>query len=101
MFKDLNKFVHNLTLRRHYNMKVNKVSTVKADPSADNHPILNTSTDQQAIQDLCELWTFHEDDDIITRSLHSHSSPPIVHTSFRPKSIFNPTQSKGPYLDIF
>lgn len=60
-------------------MKTNKVSTVEADPSADNHLIINTFTDQQAIRDLCELWNVHENDDIIAWSQHSFISAHCTH----------------------
>lgn len=63
--------------------------------------ILDTSADQQAIQDLCDLRNVDEEDDLIVWSQYSQSSPSIAHTSFRPKSIFYPTQSKGPYLSTF
>lgn len=32
---------------------------------------------------------------------HLQTSPPVVHTSLKPKSSFYPTQSKGPYLEAF
>lgn len=38
---------------------------------------------------------------MVVWSQYSQSTPSISHTSFSPKSIFNPTQSKGPYLSTF
>lgn len=29
------------------------------------------------------------------------TSPPVKHTNFQPKSIFNPTHAKGPYVQSF
>lgn len=84
MFKDFNKFICNLTLKRHYNMKANKTSI--QDFSDDQYCPLDTPADRQAIQDLCELWNADEDDDLIAWSQYSHSSP-SVHTTFRPNSV--------------
>ncbi|PIO40266.1 hypothetical protein AB205_0075360, partial [Aquarana catesbeiana] len=62
---------------------------------------MDNSVDQQAILDLCELWNINEDDDLVAWSQYSQPTVPIQHTSFRPKSVFNPTQSKGPFLTTF
>lgn len=32
---------------------------------------------------------------------HTATSPPIIHTTLKPKSIFYPSQAKGPYIESF
>lgn len=46
-------------------MKASKTSIQDSNPPDDQYLPLDTSADQQAIQDLCELWNADEDRDII------------------------------------
>lgn len=55
----------------------------------------------RALDQLEDLYT--EDLDDFAESLTQHLSPssPIQHTKFRPKSIFDPTFTKSPYVQCF
>ena len=50
------------------------------------------------LQILEELWI---EGNVESQTFRPYLDPDIVHTNFRPQSVFNPTQSKGPYIETF
>lgn len=48
-----------------------------------------------------ELWEDYDDMNKILESQQLAYSSPIKHTSFKLKSVFNPTHNKGPYIEYF
>lgn len=59
----------------------------------------------QFLLDTCSIDTLDtsifDEDPLSLFTQHSANSYPIVHTSFRPRSIFNPSHAKCPYLESF
>lgn len=106
LFKDLNRYIRNLTLKRFFQIK-----NAKSIPQLDNlEPILTSESpvelkefdfDIEMIEMLEQL--FHDDSytglDLYTQ--HPHTYPPVIYCTLKPKSIFYPYQSKGPYLTTF
>lgn len=97
--KDLNRYIHNLTLKKFFHIKQNKPIPDCVDPFL---PIPSPSSFEydgdiiDALESLAE-----EDGSLSPFTQYLATSPPIAHSSFRPKSIFYPAQSKGPYLKSF
>lgn len=80
LFKDLNKFIRDLTVQRFYSIQATK-NLLSIDPHGS-------------------IIVNHYDDlDWLTQ--HCPTSPPITHSNLRPTSVFNPTYCKGPYLQTF
>lgn len=64
--------------------------------------MLDESDNVSEIYDLDDLDIPYTEDDL-SKLLTQHliTSPPIIHSGLKPKSIFFPTQSKGPYIESF
>lgn len=99
LFKDLNRYIRNLTLKRFFLAKQNKPNTNTIDlPSVIPSPDLFEYDGD--IIDALESLTGEEDTlNLLTQ--HLATSPPISYSSLKPKSVFYPAQSKGPYLESF
>lgn len=105
LFKDLNKFIRNLTLKKFFHIQSNKITEPPISPSP-------TPTDINLEESVDSPFSVHndeinvEDPDSIDSiyelfTQHLQTSPPVAHTSLKPKSSFYPTKSKGPYLEAF
>lgn len=80
--------------------KINPVQNVDSSSSAlPNWPPDVFESDGDII-DMLESMA-EEDDKLTLFTQHLATSPPKVHSSFKPKSVFYPAQSKGPYLESF
>lgn len=101
LFKELNKFIRD---QRYYNIQTSKhTSTSDVTNQASfvtDHDSLD-KTDQLALAQLEELYAENFNADLEWLTQHGPTSPPVRYTSLRPKSIFNPTHNKGPYLQTF
>lgn len=105
---DLNKFIHKLTVKRFFNIQTNKEKFIDSQDSTDNttpRSTLENDPDDPCLAILEELYNV-DDEEASVPDTHFFSqyfcdSPPIKHTLFRPKSIFNPTPTKGPYVQSF
>lgn len=108
LFIDLNRFIRNLTVKRFFQMKIEKNNdnkiieeTLDSDHTPDPEDLNSTPSDLTALLHLEQLYT--EDEDLYVEFLSQHlpTSPPVSHTSLHPPSIFNPTSSKGSYIHTF
>lgn len=111
LFKDLNKFIRDLTLKRFYNIKAAKdASIISIDTTSPSSAYSNILDEKIALDILEELY--HEgtgpflnpdnpESDALLYTQHLNCSPAVKHTNFRPLSNFYPTQSKGPCLETF
>lgn len=102
LFKDLNKFIRDLTVQRYFSIQSSKQvsDNTYQTPHPTDHDILD-ETDQPALAQLEELYAENFNADLEWLTQHCPTSPPVRHTTLRPKSIFNPTNNKGPYLQTF
>lgn len=102
LFKDLNRYIRNLTLKRYFQAKSHKPTADNVDPSSS--ALFNSFPDvfdyDGDIIDMLESHT-EEDNMLMLLTQHLATSPPIAHSSLKPKSVFYPAQSKGPYLKSF
>lgn len=94
LFKDLNHYIRNLTLKRHFHIKQEKdnkniitCSSLSSNPDPSESSTNSTDSDEE---DLQRFYT-----------QHPATSPPIIRSSLRPKSVFFQTHSKGPYIESF
>lgn len=111
LFKDLNCYIRNLTLQRHYNIQKTKdsltptqqVNITSSHPSPED--VDNTSDiydyDCSEITHTTDDYPCTENDLFRLLTQHLATSPPIIHSDLKPKSIFFPTRSKGPYIESF
>lgn len=60
-----------------------------------------TFPDDMALACLEELYNDDNEDYFTYLTQHMPTSPPVKHTKFQSKSIFNPTHAKGPYVHSF
>lgn len=106
LFKDLNRYVRILTLQRFYQLKnaKNASNTDISDPVVipeSSSQEYEFDYDVEMIEMLEHLY--HDDSyaglDLFTQ--HLHTSPPVIPSGLKQKSIFYPYQSKGPYLTTF
>lgn len=95
LFKDLNKFIRTLTLRRHYSQEtgLDLDAPVPSSTSDVTQPI-----DEDILSILQDLWLEGNSDVPLSGLL---LDPEISHTNLKPVSTFNPTQSKGPYIETY
>lgn len=104
LFKDLNKFIRDLTVQRYFNIQSSKQAPmsdiVNSVPCSTDLDSLDES-DRPALDLLEGLYAENYNADLEWLSQHGSTSPPVKHTSLCPKSIFNPTSNKGPYLQTF
>lgn len=105
LFLDLNRFIRNITVKRYFNIQASKNSNSN---DTDNSIIPSESStamidplEFNALEDLEDLYTEDLDDYFEALTQHQSTSPPIRHTKFKPKSIFNPTFAKGPSVQSF
>lgn len=104
LFKDLHLFIRNLTLKRHYNIKTLKATDSNIHPSPVepiSHSETSDSPELSILKELYNMESEDEDEDLFLLTQHLPTSPPVQHSKFRPKSVFNPTHSNGPYLNTF
>lgn len=104
LFKDLNTFIHDLTVKRFYSIKSAKDKsttdeTINLKPI--QYPLLDDFSDQPILSHFKELFAKSHYDDIDWLTQHCPTFPPIQHTQLYPKSAFNPIHKKGPYLQTF
>lgn len=98
-------FIRNLTLKlkRYYSIKAQKsVDSVTHSSSVESTLSSGTSDSLELniLKDLYNLESDYEDEDMLLTQ-HLSTSPPVQHSKFRPKSVFNPTHAKGPYRQTF
>lgn len=97
MFKDLNKLICNVTLKRYYSIKANKTPV---DIDVASVPFWTHLLRNRLFRIFVncgtsmKMMTWLPGSNILIR-------PPILHTTFIPKSVFNPIHAKGPYLETF
>lgn len=97
-------FIRNLTLKRYYNIKLQKVTDSLMYPITTDSTLTtgtNNSPDLDIPKDLYSIESDDEDEDLVLLTQHLSTSPPGQYSNFRPKSVFNPTHVKGPYLQAF
>lgn len=121
LFKDLNKFVRCLTLKRLYNIQSTKHN--HKHPQANFIPVVSpcddtvTHSDSGCLALLGELYAHNTESssqlnipsfpfegsetDQILYTQHLMTSPPIKNMNFRPTSVFYSTHSKGSCIDAF
>lgn len=98
LFKDLNKCICSLTLKRHYaKLCIPKIPNGNLTSEVTNDKVTPHSQDE-ILQVLEDLWA---EGNIESQTQCPFLEPDIEHTSFKPPSIFNPTQSKGPHIETF
>lgn len=99
LFKDLNKFIRNLTVKRFYAKdQIDSSNPMTSGIVATNTDSAEDLIQQDALVTLMELW----DDgspDIIPCDIYD--IPDVVHTGFRPKSTFFPSACKGPDVETY
>lgn len=98
--KNLNRSIHNLTLKRYYSIQSSKTTSKSPDLSLCDTEIL-TDFDPIGQRLLEELYISNENEVLALFPQHSSTSRPVQHTQFKPKSVFNPVHAKGPYLQTF
>lgn len=107
LFVDLNRFSRNLTVMRFYNIQAAKKGTTNIDtnsPSSSYDDDIEETTilsDDIALAYLEELYNNDNEDYASYLTQHMPTSPAVKHTNFHPKSIFNPTYAKGPFVQSF
>lgn len=111
LFLDLNRFIKNITVKGYFNIEASKNIASKNTTSPNKIDLNTTSStfssirmDQlelNALADLEDLYTGDLDNYVELLRQHLPTSPPIQHTTFKPKSIFNPTFAKGPFIHSF
>lgn len=106
LFKDLNKYIRHLTLKRFYEIQKPKhTETV-------SYPLFGALSMSQAEPiefsfetDIMDQLGEHNLDSTLSNldlyTQHLSTSPPVQHSSPRPKSVFYPHQSKGPHITTF
>lgn len=92
LFKDLNRFIRTLTLRRHF--------SIETGPDLRAPVPLNSTqpADENALSLLQDLWLESNMDEQYSLL---PLDPEILHTDLKPKSKFNPIHSKGPYIETY
>ncbi|PIO39511.1 hypothetical protein AB205_0069860 [Aquarana catesbeiana] len=114
LFLDLNRFIRNITIKRYFNIQDTKKGngtpniTPNTTPYTNNdHAECSTTTEDSSTLGPAELIALDHledlyiDDQIESLTQHPPTSPPILHTKFKPKSIFYPTFAKRPYVQTF
>lgn len=99
LFKDLNRYVRNLTLKRYYHIKEKRIF----------RPILLLPHYLPRLRQMCfylvlvqlMIWRTLLDDELLYLLTQHTATSPICHTTFKPKSTFYPSQAKGPYIESF
>lgn len=103
LFKDLNRYIRNLTLKRYFSMKSrgesDTVDIVIPDSSIPDLPSHMFDHEGDIMQILGSPSITNDELTLFTQ--HLATSPPIVHSRFKPQSIFYPTYAKGPYIETF
>lgn len=99
IYKNLNSFIRNLTLKHYFN-----IQSLKNSPNLVDLPsqVLDSQTHINPIGlKLLEGLYMSGDEDRVLFTQHPSSSPPIPNNPFKIKSVFNPVHKKGPYLQTF
>lgn len=98
LFKDLNKCIRNLTLKRFFLNTKEKTNLLPIVPEFTDCCF---DFDSDIIEILEELYSESTQDQLENFTQHLHTSPSVVHSTLKAKSFFYPYQSKGPHLTTF
>lgn len=104
LFKDLQKFIRTLTVKRHFSSSTTLgqsqalVLGSSYTSSTDHGSNETKEIDSDIVQILSDLW---EEGHTGTQPTDWFIDPEVRHTGLRPKSVFFPIKSKGPYIETF
>lgn len=96
------RYIQNLTLKRHFHIKQEIDKNIFPYNPTTSYLSIIPSAPPESNFELSEINIDNLDEDETLRLFTQHlATPPIVHSSLRPKSIFFPTHSKDPHLETF
>lgn len=99
LFKDLDRFIRNLTVKRFYAKdQIDSSKPITSGEVATNIGSTEELIQQDVLATLMELW-----DDGLPHSIpcDNYGIPEVAHTGFKPKSTFFPSAFKGPYVETY